>query len=108
MNKEALVVDLFDLWDLCEKEYQRRYEKAINIEVVRAIFDRADHHIISKEIEKQRGGVRIQQEKQQKLGEGERVCIICGRHLTEGELKYIDKHGGKDICYHCKQEIKGK
>ncbi len=108
MDDEALVVRLFNLWDAVEKEYKRRYEDAVNIEVARVIFERADHHIIAAQIQKERSGVRATREKQQKLEEGERVCIICGRHLTEGELKYIDKHGGKDICYHCKKEIAGK
>ena len=105
MNDEALASRLFDLWDVCEEEYRRRYDTAVNVEIVKAIFERADHHIISKEIQKQRQEVRAQQKKQQeKTGTG-RTCIVCGRELTEGETSWIDKHGGKDICYHCKQEI---
>jgi len=82
MDDEALASRLFDLWDACEKEYQRRYEKAINVDVVKAIFERADHHIISMEIQKQRQEVRVQQEKED------------DEPATQKQLVYIAKLGG--------------
>jgi len=107
MDDQAVVIRLFDLWDACEKEYRARYDDAINMEILTLIFDRAHHEIISKEIEQRRQGVRVQQKKQQEKTGYERTCIVCGRELTEGEITWIDKHGGKDICYHCKKEIAG-
>lgn len=33
--------------------------------------------------------------------EDQNSCTVCGRELTERELKYINDTGGKKICYHC-------
>ena len=104
MDREALVEDLYDLWKLCEDTYKKKFpdEMGKDYSIIRIIFERADHHIISAEIERRRNQAR---EKKEEKKEGERRCIICGRPLTEGEIKFLDRHGGKDICYHCKQEL---
>lgn len=104
MDREALVEDLYSLYKLCIEKYKIMFpdHERIDYTIVEQIFIRADHHIISAEIERRRNQVR---EQKQEKKEGERRCIICGRPLTEGEIRFLDRHGGKDICYHCKQEL---
>ena len=103
MDDTALVSRLFHLWSICEEEYQKRYEKAINVEVVKAIFERADHHIIAAQIQKERSGVRAQQEKQQDEPPTEKQIqyardLGCENpeNMTRKELSdWIDEHKSK-------------
>jgi len=84
MDRKALVETLFDLWQMCEDEYKRRFpnELPINVDVVRAVFERADHHIIASEIRRERQGVRADREKEDV------------EPPTEKQLDYIEFLGG--------------
>ena len=89
MSVQDLVAALADVWDMCEKEYVRRYGKAINIEIVGKWFERADHHIISD---------KIQAEKQKKQGEP----------ATEKQLAYAESLGIVNPGQYTKHDLAAK
>ena len=86
---KEIVERLFNLWDICEKEYKERYGEAINMDVLTLLFDRAHHEIISREIEKRRQETHVQQEDEP---------------ATEKQLAYIAKLGGDVLRNWTKRE----
>ena len=88
-NIDDLVAALADLWDTCEKEYEKKYGKAINVEVVSRWFERADHHIISD---------KIQADRQTKPKEPP----------TERQIEYARNLGIKNPEKYSKQELAEK
>ena len=89
MSVQDLVAALADVWDMCEKEYVRRYGKAINIEIVGKWFERADHHIISD---------KIQAEKTKKTAEP----------ATDKQISYAESLGIVNPGQYTKQELMAK
>jgi len=89
MSVQDLVAALADVWDMCEKEYVRRYGKAINVEIIGRWFERADHHIISD---------KIQADRQTKPKEPP----------TERQIEYARNLGIKNPEKYSKQELAEK
>jgi len=98
MDQNALAEQMWSLYLSCKQAGKRFLGEEPSEAQIGLIFTRADHHIISDNIQKK---LSAGQKPSSEKPKSDTNCRDCGRPLTVGEKKYCDDNDTSYKCYQC-------